>query len=85
MASSAIRWSIAIEYREHEEARAPGNFGVGHGALPGLVLRGLVARHSHLPKSETVCHVTPPGDAGPRGSVDDDNAKKWAATSVVSY
>ena len=75
-ASSAIRWSIAIGYREQEEARAPDNFGVGHGALPGLVLRGLVAQHSHLPKSETECDVTPPGDAEPRRSVDDDNAKK---------
>jgi hypothetical protein len=25
----------------------------------------LVARLSHLPKSETECDVTPPGDAGP--------------------
>jgi hypothetical protein len=49
------------------------------GALPLLVLRGLVARLSHLPKSETECDVTPPGDAKPRKSVDDDRAEKWAA------
>jgi hypothetical protein len=31
------------------------------GALSLLVLRGLAARLSHLPKSETECDVTPPG------------------------
>ena len=46
---------------------------------PSLILRGLVAQLSHLPKSETECDVTPPGDAEPRRSVDDDNAEKWAA------
>ena len=35
------------------------------GALARLVLRGVVARLSHLPKSETDCDVTPPGDAEP--------------------
>jgi hypothetical protein len=80
MASSAIRWSIASECREQEEARAQArDSGVLPGALSLLVLRGLVARLSHLPKSETECDVTPPGDAKPRKSVDDDRAEKWAA------
>jgi hypothetical protein len=68
---------IALTIKRRESPRR--TFRVGPGALPGLVLRGLVAQHSHLPKSETECDVTPPGDAEPRSSIDDDNAEKLAA------
>jgi hypothetical protein len=64
-------------YRDQKE-RTPGDSSRGS---PRLVLRGLVAQLSHLPKSETQngTDVTPPGDAEPRSSVDDDDAEKWAA------
>jgi hypothetical protein len=31
------------------------------------------------PRAKRIADVTPPGDAEPRSSVDDDNAEKWAA------
>ena len=72
-ATSVIGLSVdGVENLEQEGRESPG-------ALPRLVLRGLVARLSHLPKSETECDVTPPGDAEPRSSIDDDNAEKLAA------
>jgi hypothetical protein len=52
------------------------------GDSPRVVLRGLVARLSHLPKSETedgFRRNAPQGDAEPMRSVGDDNAEKWAA------
>jgi hypothetical protein len=63
-----------------KEARAPRKgFTVLPGALP--LWSSVVWWPSSVtsPKSETDCDVTPPGDAGPRSSVDDDNAENWAA------
>jgi hypothetical protein len=73
-------WASAdgVEYPEQEREPWEGFRGFPELSLVWF-LRGLVARLSHLPKSETDCDVTPPGDAGPRTSVDDDNAEKWAA------